>query len=111
MMEGMERAALGFVIICACVVLLALFVVWAMIPGPHRAETALPSDEEGFSYRCHCWRDPVTVTIRTEQGSQARRRHAREERRAPLRHRIRLLSSPNVGAECGPGGTPGSVAA
>ncbi|MEU7182332.1 MULTISPECIES: hypothetical protein [Streptomyces] len=50
-MEGTERAALGFVIICVCVVLPALLVVWAMVPGPHRAETALPSDKEGLSYR------------------------------------------------------------
>ncbi|MFH8885732.1 hypothetical protein [Streptomyces californicus] len=107
MMDGADRAALGFVIICVSVVLLALLVLWALLPSPHRAETALPLDREGYSYRCYCWRDPVTVTIRTEQG---RRRHAREER-PTLRDRIRSWSSPNVGAECGPGVHPEPVAA
>lgn len=106
-MDGTDRAALGFVIICVSVVMLALLVTWALLPSPHRAETALPLDREGYSYRCYCWRDPVTVTIRTEQG---RRRHARDDR-ATLRDRIRSLSSPNVGAECGPGAHPEPVAA
>ncbi|MFJ7523967.1 hypothetical protein ACIQ1S_03495 [Streptomyces griseus] len=107
MTDGAERAAIGIVIICTCVVLLALLVLWALLPSPHRAETALPLDHEGYSYRCYCWRDPVTVTIRTEQG---RRRHARDER-ATLLDRIRSWSSPNVGAECGPGAHPEPVAA
>lgn len=107
MMPGTERAAIGLVIVCVSVALLGLLLVWAMLPSPHRAETALPSDREGYSYRCYCWRDPVTVTIRTEQG---RRRHARDDR-TPLRDRIRSLSSPNVGAECGTGAHPEPVAA
>ncbi|GAA1175872.1 hypothetical protein GCM10009578_017120 [Streptomyces rhizosphaericus] len=99
-----DRTFWGILIIAVSVPLLALLIMWAMLPNPHRGFTPPPLDREGFTYSCYCWQDRVRVTILADP--LPRGRHARRAR-APLYHRIRSNSSPNARAD---GGRKGEAA-
>ncbi|MFG2528295.1 hypothetical protein [Streptomyces sp. NPDC048516] len=93
-----DRVFWGVLTLAVSALLLALLVMWALLPNPHRGFTPPPLDRDGFTYSCYCWQDTVRVTILAEPPPRAK--HARRAR-APLYHRIRPNSSPNARADGG----------
>lgn len=68
--------------------LAALVVVGATLPSGRRGVTPPPVRRSGHTYACHCWRDPVRVTVRPP----ARRR--RPPAATPARHAARAAGPP-----------------
>ncbi|MEU2179731.1 hypothetical protein [Streptomyces thermolilacinus] len=93
-----DRVFWGALILAVSALLLALLIMWALLPNPHRGFTPPPLDRDGYTYTCFCWQDTVRVTILAEP--PPKRKHARHAR-APQVHRIRPNSSPNAGADGG----------
>ncbi|MFE2843872.1 hypothetical protein ACFXKS_10015 [Streptomyces scopuliridis] len=67
-----DRALWGVVVIALTLIALAWGVMYASAPSDDRhtdrdlSELRVPVDtEKGYTYTCHCYRDPVRVTIRT----------------------------------------------
>lgn len=90
----------GLLITMTSLVALALLIARALMSGPGAGAAPPPSPgEERFAYTCHCWQDPVRVTVRREP--PPRRRHARPGPGASLRHRFRrrppVRSAPDRG--------------
>lgn len=38
--------------------LLALVAIYSSMPSPYRATCEPPTDRDGYSYTCYCWRAP-----------------------------------------------------
>ncbi|WP_369377678.1 hypothetical protein [Streptomyces sp. cg36] len=99
MSPGTERMFWGVIVLAVCLGLLALLAIYWSMPSPRRAYVAPPTDRNGYSYTCYCWRDPVRVTFCAEP-ARKRRRHARLDQ-PPQDRRSRPDPSPNAGADCG----------
>lgn len=97
-MMHLDRVFWGALILGVSALLLALLIMWALLPNPHRGFTPPPLDRDGFTYSCYCWQDSIRVTILAEPPPRAK--HARRAR-APLFSRIRSNSSPNARADGG----------
>ncbi|WHM36326.1 hypothetical protein [Streptomyces sp. BPTC-684] len=95
----MERMFWGVMVLAVCVAMLALLAIYWSMPPAHRAYVALPTDRDGYSYTCYCWRDPVRVILCTGSGKH-RRRHARLDQ-PPQDFRSRRDPSSSAGADCG----------
>ncbi|MEV5567623.1 hypothetical protein AB0L54_32925 [Streptomyces sp. NPDC052196] len=109
MSEGTERMFWGVIVLAVAVGLLALLAIYWSMPSPYRAYVAPPTEQNGYSYTCYCWRDPVRVTFCAEP-ERKRRRHARLDQPPQSR---RSPSSAPAGEDCGREGdiTPVPVAA
>lgn len=84
----MDRMFWGVMVLAVCVVVLALFAIYWSMPSPYRAYVAPPTDRDGYSYTCYCWRDPVRCLAklmkkapRSLKMGAVRRRRARSQER------------------------------
>ncbi|MFI5758977.1 hypothetical protein [Streptomyces sp. NPDC051569] len=78
-----DRGLWGFVVIALTLIVLAVGLLYASMPHAEDASDAVripPDAEEGYTYTCYCYRDPIAVTI---PRPQTRRRHARAGRHRP----------------------------
>ncbi|MFC9652878.1 hypothetical protein [Streptomyces sp. NPDC056937] len=82
-----DRTLWGVVVIALALIILAWGVMYASTPSSNRhtnpdlSELRVPVDaEKGYTYTCHCYRDPVRVTIRTPRPHQVG--HAEGQARA-----------------------------
>ncbi|MFE4534879.1 hypothetical protein ACFRKB_07320 [Streptomyces scopuliridis] len=68
-MEPVTDPALwGVVSIAMSAIVLAVGVLYAVMPTADSAVSPVPLDaEEGYTYTCYCCPDPVRVTIRVPQ--------------------------------------------
>ncbi|MFE7569708.1 hypothetical protein ACFU76_22525 [Streptomyces sp. NPDC057539] len=68
-MEPVTDPALwGVVSIAMSAIVLAVGVLYAVMPSAESALPPVPLDaEEGFTYTCYCCPDPVRVTVRAPQ--------------------------------------------
>ncbi|MEU9098095.1 hypothetical protein [Streptomyces sp. NPDC048361] len=80
MSAGAERMFWGGVILLVGFGLLTLLAVYWAMPQPHRAHAAPPTDQDGYSYICYCWRDPVRVTFGAAEPERKPRRPTKADR-------------------------------
>ncbi|MGW2485173.1 hypothetical protein ACWCWQ_35690 [Streptomyces sp. NPDC001571] len=109
MSAGTERMFWGVMVLAVSLGLLALLAIYWSMPSTSRAYIEPPTDRNGYSYTCYCWRSPVRVTVRTEP-PRPRRRHARLDQ--PPQSVRSSPPPPDAGADCGQEGaiTPVPVA-
>ncbi|GGY65749.1 hypothetical protein [Streptomyces xanthochromogenes] len=98
MSAGTERMFWGVMVLAVSLGLLALLAIYWSMPSTYRASIEPPTDRNGYSYTCYCWRSPVRVTVRTEP-PRPRRRHARLDQ--PPQVARSSPPAPDAGADCG----------